>query len=193
MSIIFYRIKDVIMHRQKLLQLLERYAPSDTAEQLHREQMMTFVQQQPRCFERELEIGHITASGWLLSADGKRVLLTHHAKLNMWVHLGGHCDGDADVLRVAMKEAQEESGILQIVPVSDHIFDIDIHPIPAYKQTPAHQHYDVRFLLRVVGDEQYVISHESHELRWVDQDRAALPTNHPSIVRMFNKWCAAFG
>jgi len=178
------------MHRHLLLQLLERYKPSDIQEQEHRLQMISFVQSNPRCFERELETGHITASSWLMNNDGKYALLMHHAKLDIWIQLGGHCDSESNPLTVAIKEAQEESGIQAIVPVSDQIFDIDIHSIPAYKNIPAHDHYDVRFLLRVASNEDYTINHESLQMKWFSQDVDALPTDHPSIVRMFNKWCA---
>src|SRR5689334_8610797 len=60
---------------------------------------------------RERTAGHLTGSAWLVSADGERVLLTHHRKLDRWLQLGGHADGDADLARVALREAEEESGL----------------------------------------------------------------------------------
>ena len=139
-------------------------------------------------FKRQLEEGHMTASAWLISADGKRVLLTHHRKLNLWLQPGGHCEGDADIRRVALKEAQEESGIDQWDFVSEEIFDIDIHEIPAHRQEPAHYHYDVRFLLQAVGNEDYVVSEESHDLAWVELEKLSAYTDEESILRMARKW-----
>ena len=112
----------------------------------------------------------------------------HHAKLNLWVQPGGHCDGESDVLAVAIKEAQEESGIQAIVPVSKDIFDVDVHFIPARKHEKEHYHYDIRFLLQVNSDEEIVQNHESHDMRWFGPDRVTLPTQEPSVVRMFDKW-----
>ena len=106
----------------------------------------------------------------------------------MWVQLGGHCDGNADVLAVAIAEAQEESGILGIQPVMHGIFDVDVHAIPENKKEKAHYHYDVRFLLQVVSDEDFVVSDESHDLAWIDKKRDNLPTSERSVVRMFDKW-----
>jgi 8-oxo-dGTP pyrophosphatase MutT (NUDIX family) len=117
-------------------------------------------------------------------------LLLYHAKLNQWLQLGGHCDGNPDVLAVAIKEAQEESGIQDIRPVECGIFDIDIHLIPARKHEPEHYHYDIRFLLQVCSNESFVQNHESKELRWIDKSAASLPTANQSVVRMFNKWIA---
>lgn len=150
--------------------------------------MLEFIEKHENCFERDLACGHITASAWLLNRDCSEALLMHHAKLNRWFQLGGHCDGEHDVLHVAVKEAQEESGINAIVPVKTCIFDIDIHIIPGNSKVPEHYHYDIRFLLKVASDEQVAQNQESKELRWITKDIEQLPTNNPSVVRMFTKW-----
>jgi 8-oxo-dGTP pyrophosphatase MutT (NUDIX family) len=80
-----------------------------------------------------------------------------------WLQLGGHADGDNDILRVALKEASEESGISSIKDISEEIFDIDVHQIPANKNEKAHIHYDIRFILQVSSDEKIKINHESNE------------------------------
>src|SRR5436309_1471060 len=105
------------MHRQQLLGLLETYAPCYQEELVNKARMIAFVTEWPSCFERSLEVGHITGSAWLLNHDCSKVLLTHHKKLNLWLQLGGHCDGESDVLAVALREAQEESGITDIIPL----------------------------------------------------------------------------
>lgn len=152
--------------------------------------MLTFIDTYENCFERSLEIGHITASCWLINKDSSKALMLHHAKLDRWFQLGGHCDGNPDTLAVAIKEAQEESGINNIVAVTPEIFDIDIHLIPENKKEKAHYHYDVRYLLQVTGYEEIIQNRESKALAWIDKDRKALPTDTLSVVRMFNKWAA---
>lgn len=175
------------MKRTQLLQSLQRYSP--TAQEVEfKERMLWFIERYPDCFERTLDVGHITASCWLLNKEKTHALLTHHKKLNAWFQLGGHCDGESDVLAVALKEAREESGIQSIEPLSTEIFDIDIHLIPANNVTPAHYHYDVRFLLQVTSDETIVLSEESHSLAWVAKDRNSFPTKQRSVTRLFDKW-----
>ncbi len=176
------------MKRMYLRQLLHNYRPTDLPEVAFKHRMLEFIEEYPNCFERTLDVGHITASAWLLNKDHTQFLLTHHAKLNRWFQLGGHCDGDYDVLRVAIREAQEESGIMNIAPVHTNIFDIDIHLIPANSREKEHFHYDVRFLLHVVSDEEPIISSESKALQWFGKDACQLPTQSNSIMRMFNKW-----
>jgi 8-oxo-dGTP pyrophosphatase MutT (NUDIX family) len=179
----------LILKRNLLLQLLDNYYPTYPEEIVFKQQMIEFIQEHADCFERSLTIGHITASAWLVNKDGKKALLMHHMKLDKWFQLGGHCDGNPDVLAVAIKEAQEESGIMGIVPVSHQIFDIDIHLIPANSRgEKAHYHYDVRFVLQVTSDEDVVQNRESKELRWITKDPASLPTRQPSLLRMSNKW-----
>ncbi|HLW72451.1 MAG TPA: NUDIX hydrolase [Candidatus Babeliales bacterium] len=178
------------MHRSSLITLLEEYYPTSYDEQVCKKNMINFISQQTDCFERFLEIGHITASAWLLNKNHTHALLMHHAKLDKWFQLGGHCDGNPNVLDVAIKEAQEESGIVAIEPLSEAIFDIDIHLIPANKKEKEHYHYDVRFLLHVIDDEDVVQNSESKELRWISKNRNDLPTHEESVVRMFYKWSA---
>ena len=89
----------------------------------------SFAAGHPDCCERTLAIGHFTGSAWLVSADGQRVLLTHHRKLHRWLQLGGHADGEGDLAAVALREAQEESG-LGGLSVEDFVFDLDRHLIP---------------------------------------------------------------
>lgn len=173
----------------QLQTLLQHYYPKDGNEQKFKQQMIEFINKYTNtCFERSLEVGHFTGSSWLLNKNKNKALLMHHTKLDKWFQLGGHCDGDPDVLGVSIKESQEESGIVNIEPISNEIFDIDIHLIPENKYNKAHYHYDVRFLLYVTSDEEIVQNRESKELRWIDKDPKNLPTNTPSIIRMFNKW-----
>lgn len=177
------------MHRQPLIDLLHSYYPTAPEEIAFKATMLNFINQYPDCFERSLEIGHITASAWLVNKNSTKALLMHHAKLNRWFQLGGHCDGQADVMAVAIKEAQEESGIKHIAPVTSTIFDIDIHLIPANSREQEHYHYDVRFLLQITSDEDVVQNSESKELRWFGKDEP-LPTDNPSVTRMFRKWAS---
>lgn len=176
------------MHRTTLHTLLAQYHPTNPDELMFKAKIQQFISDHADCFERTLTMGHVTASCWLLSQDGSQALLTHHAKLDNWFQLGGHCDGNSDVLGVAIKEAQEESGIKNIEPVIHGIFDLDIHTIPANSHEQAHEHYDIRFLLQVTSHEHPRITHESKALRWIGKNLSELPTDNPSILRMFNKW-----
>lgn len=139
-------------------------------------------------FERSHAVGHFTGSAWLVSADGDRVLLMHHRKLDRWLQPGGHADGDAELARVALREAQEETGVGDL-RIEGGIFDIDRHCIPARASEPEHWHYDVRYVVRAGADERFVINQESRAMAWRPlrevMDDASLDV---SLRRMARKW-----
>ena len=176
------------MHRQWLLERLSDYRPMEDGDRSALERFFEFVRSEPTCFERELKIGHITGSAWIVDPTGTRVLLTHHRKLGFWLQLGGHADGESDVLEVALREAREESGLPDIRPISEAIFDLDIHPIPARGDEPRHFHYDVRFALQVHGSTEFVISPESLDLAWIDIENLPDVTTEESMLRMRRRW-----
>lgn len=176
-----------------LTQLLARYTPFDEHESAMAAQLREFLDDSAGedAFGRDLAgraplLGHITGSAWVVNATATRVVMVHHAKLRKWVQPGGHCDGDSDVLRVAMREAREEIG-LDVIIVQPEIFDIDVHSIPKYWNTPAHLHFDVRFLLRADDALAPIVSLESRAVKWVSLDEAAALNLGESIARMIAK------
>jgi 8-oxo-dGTP pyrophosphatase MutT (NUDIX family) len=175
------------MHRNPLLQLLKNHQPFNQEETQFKQQMTEFINLNTDCFERSLLIGHITGSAWIVDKSRQFTLLTHHRKLNKWFQTGGHCDGDSDVLNVAIKEAMEETGLTDIQAISLSIFDIDIHQIPERKGVPQHLHYDVRFLLEADINEPLIISSESSDLTWVEISKVSQLNDSQSIMRMVCK------
>jgi 8-oxo-dGTP pyrophosphatase MutT (NUDIX family) len=140
-------------------------------------------------FSRSFLPGHFTASCWLVDHTAHHALLTHHKKLNRWLQLGGHADGDTDLAAVAMKEAHEESGLLHLSLEDDAaIFDVDIHTIPARGAEPEHLHFDVRYLVRNTQSEALVISDESHALAWVPITSLLDESVEESIRRMAQRF-----
>jgi len=184
------------MHRVPLLALLADYSKAhanDKNEQQVCLRYIDFVEKHPNCFDRELAIGHVTGSAWIVDPTGTQVLLTHHRKLDAWFQLGGHADGETDVLAVALNEAKEESGLENIRPIAPAIFDIDIHRIPARKEVPEHDHFDVRFSFCAADPEKIILSEESIDLSWIPLAELESKTTEKSMLRMRKKWQAIQG
>lgn len=176
------------MHRQRILEQLQSYSPEFEAEKQFRASFFAFIEENPTCFERSHQEGHITGSAWIVNENRDRALLTHHFKLDRWLQLGGHADGDPDIIRVAIREATEESGLSSIELLSDQIFDIDIHTIPARKTEPEHLHYDIRFLFQADEQVPLIVNRESKELAWLSKDQLGeLCGYNESILRMVRK------
>ena len=173
--------------RQPLVALLEGYRETYADEAPMVDRYLTFVRAHDDCFLRSQLSGHVTGSALVLDSNCERLLLTHHRKLNRWLQPGGHADGVTDVSKVAMTEAEEESGLPAIEFVSDALLDVDIHAIPERKGEPEHFHYDCRFLLKAAGSDEFIVSDESHDLAWVGFDDILDYTDEESILRMIGK------
>jgi len=177
------------LHRKQLLDLLARYRAAHPDEAACADRIRALVERHADCFERTCWAGHVTASAWVLSPDGRRFLLTHHRKLGRWLQLGGHCDGEADVAAVALREAREESGLVDLrfayasdapVPI-----DLDVHAIPARGAAePAHDHHDVRFALVAAPGQTIAVSDESQALEWFDLDALEEVADDASVLRL---------
>jgi 8-oxo-dGTP pyrophosphatase MutT (NUDIX family) len=145
----------------------------------------------PTCFERTHLPGHITGSAWIVDNPRTKALLVHHAKLNKWVQPGGHADGDEDVLRVALREAEEETGLKKLSVVASTPFDIDIHTIPKRVDFPEHFHFDIRFLIEASIDEPIIVSEESHDVKWIPLTSLKEYNQERSVLRMKEKLLGA--
>jgi 8-oxo-dGTP pyrophosphatase MutT (NUDIX family) len=178
------------MERELILGLLRSHAArvSDAHEAAMVADTIGFIEREPGCFLRACVSGHLTGSAWIVDAARERTLLTHHLKLEKWLQLGGHADGDGDLLAVAMREGSEESGLARLRPVSAEIFDVDRHWIPARKTDPAHWHYDVRFMIEADPSEPLVRAvNESKELAWVSVNGVTALNPEESMARMVRK------
>lgn len=166
---------------------LQNYTSEFAKEQVYQKQMLEFLATCSNPFDRMVD-GHFTASAFLLNSDRSRFLLMHHRKLDRWLQPGGHCDGNSNLLEVAIKEAREESGIKEIYALSDNIYDIDIHLIPQNAKEKQHYHYDVRFLLQTVNNDSLVQNKESKSLLWADFNSLDELSIVDSLKRMISKY-----
>lgn len=127
--------------------------------------------------------GHLTASAIVVDARDERVLLTHHKKLGRWLQLGGHCDGEANLVRAALLEAVEESGIADLA-IDPRPLDLDIHRIPARPGEPEHDHLDTRFVVHAPPGALEVVSEESLALGWFAFDELERLGTDESVRRL---------
>ncbi len=175
------------MDRNILRQSLENYRTPFEDESAFAEEFIALTLDKD-AFTRDRLEGHFTASAWVVNKRRTHTLLTLHRKLNRWLQLGGHADGEENLLEVAMKEAQEESGLTSLRFVGNGIFDIDKHIIPEKGDIPEHYHYDVRYLIEAELNEPLTLSSESMDLAWVPFDTVEDVVGYnPSILRMLEK------
>lgn len=172
---------------RSLSRLVEAHRAADAEERKHRDHVLRFLAEAKRPMDRnEFEPGHITGSAFVVSDDGRRVLLIHHAKLRKWMQPGGHVEaGETDVREVARREAQEEVGVVT-APGTGELLDIDVHTIPARKDQPEHFHFDLRYLF-LVPHGAIATTDEVLDARWFELGEAEAMEIDPGVRRMIRK------
>lgn len=165
------------------------YVPPDDAQARTRARILAFLDEHPDALQRRSAEGHLTASALVLDAERERALLVLHAKLGRWLQPGGHCDGDANLAGVALREAVEETGVADLA-IDPRVVDLDVHAIPARPGEPEHLHLDTRFLVHAPPEADPRPSAESRALRWVSPDEVRELEGDESLLRLFR---LAFG
>ena len=111
--------------RQKLIDQIEKYKPYNEQEEKDKILILDWIRNNENAFSRENAVAHMTASAWVVNKDRTKVLMVYHNIYNSWSWLGGHADGETDLLSVAIREVKEEAGISNVHPVSEEIFSME--------------------------------------------------------------------
>ncbi len=159
-------------------------------------QDLRMMRQYARAFDdillRENEIAHFSASSWIVNRDRTRALLAFHNIYQSWSWTGGHADGDADLLAVALREAREETSLQRIQPVTRAPFSLEILPVPPHwkrgRFVVAHLHLNVTYLLE--GDDRQPIAvkpDENSAVRWFPLDDAVCASAEPDMRVVYQK------
>ena len=130
---------------------LTRYRPWNEQEAQDRAELLRRLKSGEALYTRDNAAGHLTASAWVVSPDRRQVLMAYHNLYNSWSWLGGHADGDHDLLAVALREVREESGLTAVRPVSRSIYSVEILTVDGHEKrgvyVSSHLHLNVTYLL----------------------------------------------
>ena len=175
------------MTRQELRKRIENYPPFNEQEERDKTLILDWIQKNENAFLRENEVAHITASAWVVNKDRSRVLMVYHNIYNSWSWLGGHADGEMDLLAVAIREVQEEAGIKNVRPVSEEIFSMEVLTVDGHvkkgRYVSSHLHLNVTFLLEADSEEAvYIKKNENSEEDWYSPAEALAKSTEPWFV-----------
>ncbi len=178
------------MNRTLLAEALARHGASDPGEAESLAWMRRFLAAPADPFARSNPEGHFTGSAVVARPDGSAFLLVLHRKLGRWLQPGGHTeDADDSVFDTALREAREETGIPDFeTPLGREILDVDVHPIPARRDEPAHFHFDVRYLFATARAHDPAASEDPERpMRWVAFAQALAAGADASLARALDK------
>ena len=155
-----------------LIEQLKNYKPYNAQEEADRGAFLRFLEKNKNAYSRENGEGHITVSAWIVNPDRTKVLFCYHNIYNSWSWVGGHADGNEDLLFVAIKEAREETGVA-VRTLSDEIFSLEILPVAGHvrkgKYVSSHVHYNVTYLVEADENEALrVCEDENSAVAWID-------------------------
>lgn len=158
--------------------------PGSASHEANRAEILAFLDAHPDALHRSCQEGHLTGSALVVDPSTRRVLLLLHAKVQRWLQPGGHADGDANLAHVALREAEEETGIVGLLVVVPAI-DLDVHVFHNTRGSePDHLHLDVRHLVLAPPGAVAVTNHESEGVRWVTPEELSLLGVDPGTLRM---------
>lgn len=157
---------------ERLLDKIAAYQPFNEQEEKDKLLILGALQSMPDIFERSNVVMHMTASGWVVNREHRKLLMVYHNLYKSWSWLGGHADGETDLLSVALREVKEESGVRNVRPLSKEIYSLEILSVPGHEKrgtyVSSHLHLNVTYLLEAdEGDVLRVKADENSGVRWV--------------------------
>ena len=158
--------------------------PGEPSHEACRRQILAFIDDHPDALHRSCTTGHLTGSAAVIDPSTRQLLLLFHAKVQRWLQPGGHADGDGNLARVALREAEEETGIDGLRVLTPAV-DLDVHLFHnATRVEPDHLHLDVRYLMVAPAGAVARGNEESEGLRWLALDDVASLDVDAGTLRM---------
>lgn len=170
-----------------ILDDIRAYKPYNVQEEIDSKTIIEMIEKYDDIFYRDNLIAHMTASAWVTNKSRDKILMAYHNIYKSFSWLGGHCDGQQDCLKVAIKEVQEESGINNVVPISKDIFSLEVLSVNSHikkgKYVPTHLHLNVTYLLEADDTEELKVKEdENSAVCWFDIDKAIYQSNEKWFI-----------
>ncbi|GAB6168030.1 NUDIX hydrolase [Clostridium carnis] len=172
---------------------IEQYKPYNEQEKADKELIIHCINNNDNLLTRDNKIMHMTSSGYIVNRNRDKVLMIYHNIYKSWSWTGGHNDGDDNMLYVAIKEAKEETGVINIKPVSTDIFSLDILPVNGHfkngKFVSPHLHLSVAYLLECDENDKLILNEEETSgVKWIKINELENYCTEPDMLKLYNKF-----
>ncbi len=176
-----------------LYEEIKNYRPGNEQEARDREQMLKFISENPDYLDRENQVGHFTASAWVVNKERTKTLMVYHNIYNSWSWIGGHADGIENLHEVAMRELTEETGLQNAKPVSKEILSLETLVVEGHMKRgnyiSSHLHFNITYLAEADESECLIINEEENKgVKWFTFEEALESSTEPWMVeRIYRK------
>lgn len=172
---------------------LEKFVPYNEQEEIDKKIMLNYIKDFDDVLTRQNQYGHFTSSAFVLNKERTKILMVYHKIYNSWAWVGGHSDGDSNLLYVAMKEAKEETGIKNVEPISEDIYSVELINVNGHekrgKYVGTHVHLNVTYLLETDESEEiHIKDDENSGVKWVPINKILESSSEPWVRdRVYSK------
>ncbi len=177
----------------ELLEQIETYHPWNEQEEKDKVLILDWIKNNVDAFSRDNKVAHMTASAWVVNRERDKVLMLYHNIYHSWSWLGGHADGETDLLSVALREVKEEAGISKVRPVSEGIFSLESLTVDGHEKNgvyvSSHLHLNVTYLMEADPEEKVSIKEDENSgVAWFAPEEALERSTEPWFVdRVYKK------
>ena len=177
---------------KELVEKIRAYRPCCEQEERDRALMLDYLSKNPGALRRTDGVAHLTASAWVVDPAREKVLMVCHRLYGSWSWIGGHADGESDLLAVALRECREETGAEHVRPVSEDIFSLEVLAVRGHEKrgvyVPGHLHLNLTYLLECDGaDALRVCEEENSAVGWFTPEEAFAASAEPWFVERIYK------
>lgn len=177
----------------KLKSEIESYIPKTIEEKMNKQLILISMEEKKEVLlKRECLLNHFTTSALVFDEKKEHILLVHHNIYKTWAFIGGHADGNPNLLEGAIKEVKEETGLEDVRPYQKEIAAIDILTTSAHykngKYVPSHLHFNVMYILQGnIKNEIRKKPDENSDVKWIEIEEMEKYIKEPEMIQLMKK------
>lgn len=181
------------MNADELYRSIEKYPPYNEQEEKDKKLILKFLKENSDAFLRSNAFAHMTASSWVVNRDHTKVLLAYHRIYDSWTWTGGHADGETDLLSVALREVKEETGVENVIPISEEIYSLEVLTVDGHEKhgeyVSSHLHMNLTYLLEADENDNLKLKEDENKgVGWFGLEEALDASTEPWFnERIFKK------
>jgi 8-oxo-dGTP pyrophosphatase MutT (NUDIX family) len=177
---------------EKWIKDIVAFKPLTEQEEVDQKLIVDFIKKNDNSLTRDNKVAHVSSSGFILNKRMDKALMVYHKIYRSWSWTGGHADGESDLLKVALEEAKEETGIENVKPLTEKIVTLDVLPVPSHfkhgKFVSAHLHLSIAYVLIADDTDRLIVKEDENSgVKWMKIKDIEKEVNELDMKLVYNK------